>query len=177
MNNKPLTHCRTCLREIAEGRLYCNEHGTTTTDGKPLDQNRDPSGQHGNYVVLNDEERAAGFVRPVRATYRHVGIRPKYSTRPLTAQELVDHRGANYVAFEEYPRDGSHGSAIGRFWTDRELHSGCGFVTSMGRKLAETYARDPRFYGATYCQHCCEHFPVGARGEFVWEGTDERVGT
>jgi len=49
-------------------------------------------------------------------------------------------------------------------------------VTTMGRELAETYARKPDFYGATYCVGCQRHRPVGADGEFVWyDGT--RVGT
>ena len=56
-------------------------------------------------------------------------------------------------------------------------HLVCGTTTSMGVALAETYARDPKFYGATFCVHCKSHFPVGEAGEFVWEGTTERVGT
>ena len=46
--------------------------------------------------------------------------------------------------------------------------------TKMGDALAETWARDPKFYGGTYCVHCRMHRPVR---EFVWEGTDERLGT
>ena len=55
---------------------------------------------------------------------------------------------------------------------DRSLHvrerGGCGQVTTMGRAIAETYARDPHFYGATYCVHCRMHRRVGAQGEFDW---------
>ena len=47
----------------------------------------------------------------------------------------------------------------------------------MGLAIAETYARDPSFYGGTYCAGCQTHLPVGPKGEFVWDGTDERVGT
>jgi hypothetical protein len=50
----------------------------------------------------------------------------------------------------------------------------CGAVTSMSTALAETYARDPKFYGATYCAVCHKHRPVG---EFVWDGTTEIVGS
>lgn len=82
------------------------------------------------YLVLSHEERARGFVRPVRQTYRH----------------LV-----------------------------------CGMTTTMGRTLAETYARKPDFYGATFCAGCQNHRPVGENGEFVWvvDGvvTDIKVGT
>lgn len=47
-------------------------------------------------------------------------------------------------------------------------HTTCGHVTTMHQSIAETYARDPAFYGATYCSHCCMHRPVGAHGEFHW---------
>lgn len=83
-------------------------------------------GQAEVYLVLSDEERAKGFVRPVRTAY---------------------------------------------------IHETCGAVTTMGQALSETYARDPNFYGATFCVHCDKHRPVGADGEFVWDGTNEKVGT
>lgn len=56
-------------------------------------------------------------------------------------------------------------------------HEKCGTVTTMGLAIAETYARDPYFYGGTYCVGCGAHFPVGPDGQFVWDGTDEKVGT
>jgi len=101
---------------------------TTTTNGKPLDQSPetdDRNGQHSNYVILTDEERAKGFVRPVRDAYKHLE---------------------------------------------------CGAITTMGRAIAETYARDPKFYGATYCVKCKGHFPVGEDGEFVWYEDDGSIG-
>ena len=55
------------------------------------------------------------------------------------------------------------------------IHEKCGTSTSMGVALAETYARDPRFYGATFCCHCGGHYPVGPNGEFHWED-GEKVG-
>ena len=54
---------------------------------------------------------------------------------------------------------------------------GCGTVTTMNNAIAETYAREPEFYGATYCVGCRRHRPVGALGEFLWDGTTQRVGT
>ncbi|MDH7638982.1 hypothetical protein [Sphingomonas oryzagri] len=60
------------------------------------------------------------------------------------------------------------------------VHEKCGTVTTMGQALAETYARNPYFYSGTFCCGCRNHFPVGAAefgGEFLWDGTDERVGT
>lgn len=49
------------------------------------------------------------------------------------------------------------------------IHNKCGTVTTMGEAIAETYAADPKFYGATYCVACKDHFPVGETGDFVWE--------
>lgn len=62
-------------------------------------------------------------------------------------------------------------------------HEVCGTVTTMARPIAETYARQPSFYGATYCTSCRQHRPVGLMGEFCWvdvvtgELTDEKVGS
>ncbi len=83
----------------------------------------EPTGQHEVYLVLSEEERAKGFVRPYRDAYRH------------------------------------------------EI---CGTVTTMGRDLSETYARQPAFYGATYCVRCQKHLPVG---EFRWTADGEVVGS
>ena len=56
------------------------------------------------------------------------------------------------------------------------IHEKCGTATTMGTALAETYSRQPSFYGATMCVNCKAHFPVGENGEFVWED-GEKVGT
>jgi len=138
-----------------------------------------PGPQNSVYLVLSEDERAKGFVRPVRHSYRHVGTpAPKHKLRDLTAEEQELWR-KEYVKFEEYPKnEGS--SALGRFWTQADLDAvgkGCNRVTTMGQELAETYAREPHFYGATYCCSCAMHLPVGEDGEFIWEGTDKRVGT
>ena len=57
------------------------------------------------------------------------------------------------------------------------IHVICGTEMRMGEKIAETYARDPHFYSGTFCVACRGHFPVGEDGEFVWSGTNEKVGT
>jgi hypothetical protein len=57
------------------------------------------------------------------------------------------------------------------------VHEKCGVVTTMSHGIAETYAVNPKFYGATYCAGCCDHFPVGEYGEFTWDKTDIKVGT
>ena len=51
---------------------------------------------------------------------------------------------------------------------------GCGTETRMGLELCETYARDPKFYGATYCVGCRMHKPVS---EFRWIEDGEVVGS
>lgn len=55
-------------------------------------------------------------------------------------------------------------------------HLPCGSATTMGAAIAETYARQPSFYGATYCAQCGMHRPVGEHGEFVWSD-GSKVGT
>lgn len=57
------------------------------------------------------------------------------------------------------------------------VHTVCSTTTTMGKALAETYARNPKFYSGTFCAGCRDHFPVGPDGDFVWTGTSEKVGT
>lgn len=59
---------------------------------------------------------------------------------------------------------------------DTYKHEKCGSTTRMNITIAETYARDPKFYGSTFCYHCGGHFPVGPAGEFVWLN-GEKVGS
>lgn len=90
------------------------------TDGSPVPADRshteiDPAtGMQKGYIVLSPEERAKGFVKPVRRSY---------------------------------------------------VHQKCGVETTMGTGLAETYARNPRFYSGTFCVGCHTHFPLN---EFLW---------
>lgn len=158
---------------------------TTLTDGSPVPKDGGhrelkASGQQQGYVVLSAEERAKGFVEPVRHSYRHVGPPPPATLRDLTADEHERYDQYGYVKFEPNPEYERGESPItGTFWTQDRLDrlGGCGVVTTMGDALAETYARDPDFYGATFCCGCGKHLPVGEKGEFVWDGTDQRVGT
>ncbi len=98
-----------------------------TTDGRPVADARasqtNETGQHPSYIVLCDTERAKGFVRPYRHSYKH---------------------------------------------------KTCGSVTSMGRALSETYARDPKFYSHTFCVQCNTHLPVA---EFSWTADGLQVGS
>lgn len=137
----------------------------------------EPVGQAEVYLVLSAEERAKGFVRPYRTTYRHVGPSgPTHPLRDLTEYEHSRYDIYGYVKYELYPED-PDSSVTGRFWTQKQLDSvgkGCGTETKMGRELSETSARDPQFYGATYCVHCQKHLRVD---EFVWIDDGTRVGS
>lgn len=63
-----------------------------------------------------------------------------------------------------------------RPWRDAYRHTRCGAVTTMGKTIADTYARDPYHYGATFCSTCREHFAIGPSGEFTWYEMDGREG-
>jgi hypothetical protein len=158
--------------------------GLTTDPGDPRlghGSDDEPVPQNAVYLVLSESERAKGFVRPYRDTYRHVGPPgPEHELRDLTDDERNRYEKYEYVKYGPYEDcDHDHGSSIGRFWTQEQLDAvdkGCGTTTTMGRAIAETYSRSPSFYGATYCIYCSKHRPVGETGEFVWlDGT--RVGT
>jgi len=147
---------------------------TLTTDPNDPRLNRGEP-QHEAYLVLSEEELAKGFVRPVRHTYIHEGpVGPKYPLCDLTPEQEERYQGQSYAKFEPYPE--SERPQLGRYWTQAQLDGvgkGCGVATRMDTALAETYARQPGFYGRTFCVGCQEHLPVG---EFVWEdGT--RVGS
>lgn len=164
------------MRATASGAAPENpETEPTPTDRKVAD------GQCADHWVLSPDECASGFKRPVRCSYQHVGIAgPKYTLRDLTDEERANYGHAGYVKFERYPPGAELTSAIGRYWTQAQLDKvgkGCGVVTAMGRAIAETYARQPGYYGSTWCCGCRQYLPVGRNGEFVWDGTDDRVGT
>lgn len=135
-------------------------------------------GQHADHWVLCETERAKGYVRPLRLSYQHVGIpAPRFELRALRDDEQ-HHKDFGYVKFETYPE--SMAPLTGRFWTQADLDKigkGCGVVTKMPQACAETYARKPDYYGSTFCCGCNGYRAVGEHGEFVWDGTDERVGT
>jgi len=162
----------------AEGRSLC------TTSGEPVDKVRgeqtEATGQHKSYIVLCAEERAKGFVRPYRDSYQHVGhlVRRCRMTRtdgdyenPRQCIHRADHKG-DHEFTGLMLLNGPIEFILSGPSTPRE--GGCGSVTTMGRALSETYARDPKFYGATFCCSCNRHLPVS---EFVWTADGEMVGS
>ena len=60
-----------------------------------------------------------------------------------------------------------------RPYRDTYIHKVCGCATTMGKSIAETYARNPKFYSGTFCVGCNGHFPLE---QFVWDDTDITVG-
>lgn len=150
--------------------------------GHGMDEN--PVPQNEVYLVLSEEERAKGFVRPVRNSYVHVGRDLSYYKgvhRILTEDQQKEYPDKKYVAVMTSltKEDGSFlgGPYVTQkeldAWTNNQHVDGCGTSTKMGQALSETYARNPKFYGSTYCVHCQKHLPVN---EFVWEGTNIKVG-
>ena len=151
----------------------------TTDKNNPGLKTIKENGQQESYLVLSGEERAKGFVRPYRDTYIHIGRKVEGELRELTEEEKEEYSQFGYYA---YVKDMDEESVIaGTYLTKEEFEKyedghvkGCGFSTKMNETISETYARDPKFYGGTFCMGCGAHLPVG---EFVWEGTDEKVGS
>ena len=139
------------------------------------DDEKLPDGQHKDHWCLPAEEIAKGYVRPYREKYKHVGIAgPVHALIDLTPEEKKRYDQYGYLKYEAYP-EGS--SVLGKYWTQAELDKigkGCGVVTSMPSRCAETYARDPSYYGSTFCCGCGGYFSVR---EFVWDNSNERVGS
>lgn len=101
-------------------------------------------------------ERESSKGGPLPPDYREID--------PATKQQK------DYVVLSEVERAKGFVRPVRRTY----VHSKCGAATSMSTAIAETYARDPKFYGATFCMKCQDHLPVG---EFVWDGTEDKVGS
>jgi hypothetical protein len=126
-------------------------------------------GQQKGYVVLTPEERTKGFVKPLRSSYIHTGLKAPEGLRDLTPEEASEH-GEDCGADTFVKVDPIGGRRRkGRYWTREDvarIGKGCGMLTRMGSALSETYARDPNFYSGTFCCGCSKHFPLN---EFTWE--------
>ena len=142
----------------------------------------EPVNQCKKYLILSEKERAKGFVRPVRYSYIHKGRYYPYSVEKLN-QPYNSEDGRTYVAKVVILLDIDGKPKCWGFLTQREYDQyiktngyvgGCFEETKMGIELAETYARDPKFYGATYCIKCKMHLPVS---EFSWIDDGELVGS
>ena len=90
--------------------------------------------------------------------------------RDIISGGVRDGQQKGYVVLSDAERS----KGFVRPYRDSYLHKPCGTTTTMGRAIAETYARDPGFYNGTFCVNCKSHFPLD---QFVWTGTNERVGS
>lgn len=95
-----------------------------------LAQTDPETGLQAAYIVLSEEERAKGFVRPLRKSYVH--------------RYMCDGSDVPLVLTNE----------------DVLNSGGCGALTTMATAIAETYAANPKYYAATYCVGCRTHLPV-----------------
>ena len=103
--------------------------GLTTDRSDPGLNKHLPNGQQEKYLVLSEEERNRGYVRPVRTEY---------------------------------------------------IHLACNTITTMNQQISETYARDPKFYGGTFCVGCGKHFPLikeDGTHAFEWIVDNQPVGS
>jgi len=85
-------------------------------------------GQQETHIVLSEEERSKGFIRPIRLGYKHLL---------------------------------------------------CNSETTIGRSIAETYAREPTFYGSTFCVNCGDYFSLRLEDNepaFLWDCDGTPVG-
>lgn len=148
-----------------------------TADHREINPN---TGMQKGYVVLSDEERAKGFVRPMRLSYRHVGRAICGIITPVDPNRLG---GEQYVCMSKPGHAGTyhHANVVtlpqpdAARLSERGRTVACGTSTQMGQKIAETYALDPKFYSGTFCCECKEHFPVE---EFIWDdGSGQVVGS
>lgn len=161
----------------ADRSKLCTTSGAPVADVRANQKNE--TGQHDGYIVLCPEERAKGFVRPYRDRYEHVG-------RSICGK-LIASAGENILGGSRFICDEPHGHEGQCVGSHRVVSQpehadierthrigGCNGVTTMGRALSETYARDPSFYGATFCCGCNRHMPIA---EFIWTADGQQVGS
>lgn len=79
-----------------------------------------------------------------------------------------------YLVLSEAERAKGFVRPVRRSYVHTGAETPCGAVTTMSQALAETWARDIGFYGATYCVNCRMHRPVS---EFTWDGDGSQLGS
>ena len=122
------THVGTIIKTYIKMSLT-----TDPKDPKLKEGQKNETGQHEIYLVLSEEERDKGFVRPVRDSYVHVGRYRNYAgiDKMLTEDEQKE-------MMKEYPHPEPYVAVLGINGSDGK------------------------------------HLPVD---EFIWDGTDENVGS
>jgi hypothetical protein len=92
---------------------------------------------------------------------------PRLNDQPATGQQSV------YLVLSAEDRARGYTRPLRRAYRHVGGLQGCRTVTTMGLALCETYAVNPKFYGATFCVACNRHLPVS---EFVWIEHDGKDG-
>lgn len=95
---------------------------------------------------------------------------PGYEDAPAPQPPGPDGMNGAYWVLSEEERRKGFARPVRRAYK----HLSCGTVTRMGLALCETYAVNPKFYGATFCRGCGAHLPVA---EFRWVEDGTEVGS
>ena len=114
--------------------------------------------------------RKAGMVPPVDRSQRVL-------TDGSPVPETEDHRELRddgqqkgYIVLSEEERARGYVRLVRLTY----IHTPCGTVTRMAQSIAETFARDPKFYSGGFCIGCRAHFP---NDQFVWQDDGSPVGS
>ena len=181
------------MTEIAKNTLEVGTNGAGEVVVNHPDLQPDENGVV--HIVFSPEQaRQLAFLLQQKA---HSAEEKNIEKRRQEAEKIpVDRSAQALTNGSPVPKDGSHvilrsdGQQQGyvvltpeernkgfvRPYRDAYRHLKCGKITTMGRSIAETYARDPGFYAGTFCTTCGSHFPVGEEGEFVWYEMDGTTG-
>lgn len=139
----------------------------------------DTIGICGNWTPLKDEEAqvdrsARTLIDGSPVTDDHREINPATGMQKSYVVLSAEERSKGFVrpVRNAYIHAGINPTYMGACLLSKG-ENGCGTRTEMARSLAETYARDPKFYSGTFCCSCKTHRPLD---EFRWEGTTEVLG-
>ena len=113
-------------------------------------------------------------IRNKRCTVKGKALDPKNApVGTPTDETLSDGQKADHYVLCKEDRDKGYVEPLRTSY----VHELCGSLTKMPMACAETYAVQPEYYGSTFCCGCGGYFPVGETGQFVWDGSDQKVGT
>lgn len=143
--------------------------------------------QHLSHVLAVKASEAANSVRLKEETARRkaaeaIPVDRSAVTLANGAPVTPDHRelGPNgqqksYVVLSDAERAKGFVRPVRRTY----VHTKCGNSTTMGQGIAETYARDPKFYGGTFCVQCGNHYPLVIEDvpQFTWLDDGSAVGS
>ncbi len=93
---------------------------------------------------------------------------------PLLKKIRPDGQQEAYLVLSEDERSKGFVAPVRRSYK----HLACGCTTTMGNSIAETYARNPKFYSGTFCCYCGAHFALGPpwSPNFLWTDDLSPVG-